>query len=420
MARAKRGAKSAPKTFPKDQGVEGEGDRFVPPDRIDQREDPEDRAQTIQFKDVSADIEVIERRDDDDGRESAGDGEEDDDDEADQRQTRRRSADDDDDDPVQNGRRLSQESRSVRARVNRERVLREQAEAKVANAERRARSVEERLAKLERVTTEVQENTSVKALEAKIAALEAEVKKALAEDDHKLAFEKQADLGDAKADLKLMKRDLEAARRQQIAEEEARKQSGAGAEAAADTGESPGTVDWKHANRGWWNRARYKDAKEDAIGIDADILGEINNGDHDFVKYSDEHFELLNARLAELYPDLPLYHTDGRAFEDDQQQEPDVNDRRNDRGARDRDGQRAPQNTRNRAPVSGRGTRQQNGRRVQSEADLAREGKVTLSKEDFGQMRLYGLDPKNNEHKKRFAKERMRSILTEDRRSARS
>jgi hypothetical protein len=54
-----------------------------------------------------------------------------------------------------------------------------------------------------------------------------------------------------------------------------------------------------------------------------------------------------------------------------------------------------------------------------TDADLARQGKVGLAEADFTQMRMYGLDPKNVEHKKRFAKERMRTIITDEKRSQR-
>ena len=46
-----------------------------------------------------------------------------------------------------------------------------------------------------------------------------------------------------------------------------------------------------------------------------------------------------------------------------------------------------------------------------SELEMARQGKVVLTAEDFKEMRIFKLDPNNPEHKKRFAQERARTLL---------
>ncbi len=68
---AKKAKKTAKTVFPKPEAEEGAPDRFIPPDRQDQLEnEPGDRAQVVQVKDLAADLEVITDDEDEDGEET--------------------------------------------------------------------------------------------------------------------------------------------------------------------------------------------------------------------------------------------------------------------------------------------------------------------------------------------------------------
>lgn len=391
--------KEEPKTFPKREGEDGP-DRFVPPDRPDQIEpDEADKPQEIQVRDLGADIEVIEDRGSDKRDEDQeGLRTEDDDDEPSDRRARRRvrvrrqdDADDGDD---------AQYSRKVRARINRERALKEQERIRAENAERTVRQLQQRVERLERVADEVKENQSVKDLEQKIAETRKALEQAVEEGKTAEQLDLTIKLGDLQADLKLLKRDLEQQRRAAIARET--EEEGDPKDQGATT-IPPLVSDWKRANARWYGKAAFKDANADAIQIDKDIISEIKAGDLDIEMYSEEHMQLLNERLAELYPDLPIHNVDGEPFELAEDDEEPVNDR-NTRG----------RNGRPQAPVRGAGSAR-SGRRQQTDVDLARQGRVRLDENDFRTMRLFGLDPDNAEHKKRFARERMRTILSAER-----
>jgi hypothetical protein len=78
---------------------------------------------------------------------------------------------------------------------------------------------------------------------------------------------------------------------------------------------------------------------------------------------------------------------------------------------RDRDTRRAPPR---RHAAGNMGTNDR--RRGNSDArTLAEQGRVRLTPADHAQMREYGLDPNSPKDKKAFAKERMRTILSEGR-----
>lgn len=415
MAAAKKKAAAGPKNFPKEQGEDGAPDRFIPPDRADQiPNEDDDRPTVIQVKDLSEGLEVIE------------------DEEREEREERREGAADDDDAPDsfeddeegeeddtrgRNGRGRGRYSKRVRARINRERTLTSQERLRADNAERRAKQMEERVAKLERVSTEVEGSQQVKELEAKIASMKEELKQAIEKGDTTVQLDLTIKMGELQGDLRVAKRDLEDAKRKQLADEEERKKTREQEDAAAaaggnDAGEGGGDAqEWIGANKTWWGKPRYARQQQMAVNLDKEILAEIAEGELDVEKYSDEHFEILNERLAKLYPDLPLHNADGEPYEEGAEDEANMNNR-------DRNDRRDTRSSGRRPPVGGQGTGR-NGRRQVSEADLARQGKVRLSEGDFTQMRMYGLDPKNAEHKKRFAKERMRTILTDERRAER-
>lgn len=429
MAKKKSGqAKQRATEFPKPQGVEGEGDRFVPPDRRDQLDaDPDDRAQEVVVKDLAANIQILEP--DAAGRDGDEDGDEPD----------RRGGDDEDDAPTRSegddddegsGSRRQQRSsargngksaRQIRARINRERALKDQANIRATNAVRRAENVEARLAKIERAQLDVNNNVGVKDLEQKIATLKGELAKAVEKGETQEQMDLTIKLGDAQADLKLLKYDLKRKQDDATAEEARAKKEreaadASGGDAGGDDEPAPTTQEWMAANRAWFSKVRFKEAKADAIALDKEILAEIADGEVDFEQYSEEHFEELNTRLAALHPDLPINSLDGEPFEaagDDDEEDENVGTRNNDRGG-DRRTARTPVNGR-RPPVGGSGQRS-NGRKQVSEVELAKQGKVRLDESDFKQMRMYGLDPKDPKQKERFARERMRSILTQDKR----
>lgn len=423
---AKKKAKAAgPKNFPKDQGEDGAPDRFIPPDRADQiPNEDDDRPTVIQVKDLAEDLEIVEGDDDDERPERV------------EREERASAADDDapetfeDEEGEEEEERGSRRngsrggySRRVRARINRERSLTSQQRIRADNAERRAKTVEDRLAKLERVSTEVAGSQQVKDLEAKILTLKTQLEESIEKGATKDQLDLTIKLGDAQGELRLAKRDLEDSMRKQVADEAQRKKEREEEDArvaAADNGEAgegdPG--EWIKANGTWWGKPKFARHQAMAVNLDKEINSQIADGELEIEKYSDEHLELLNERLAKLYPDLPLHNADGEPFDAEaeagaEEDEDDMNSR-----DRDRDDRRDNRSSSRRPPVGGQGS-SRSGRRQVSDADLARQGKVRLKEGDFTQMRMYGLDPKKPEHKKRFAKERMRTILTDARRAER-
>lgn len=323
-------------------------------------------------------------------------------------------------------------SRRVRARIqrerataNRERALREQTQRDLKE-ERAARvAQEERIGRLERATQEVTGNSGVKDLERQIADLRPQIAAAMEAGDTAKTLELQDRQGDLKAKLEVMKYDLtlkaraaevQAAARAKEAGRTAAGTAATGADDPADDPEVKAAVDaFVTANRHWWNRSKFKDAKADCINIERELRAEIRNGDHDFDAYSEEMWEELATRLHKEWPELELCDADGQDYTFDEDGEQDnVNQR--DRNGRNGQNDRGRNDTRGTSPTGGIG---KGARRQPSPVDLARQGKVTLTQEDFKQMRTYGLDPNKADDKKYFAKERMRTLLTQDRRGDR-
>lgn len=427
--------KAKERTFPKPQG-DGGPDRFVPEDRPDQiRPDPGDRPEII---DVFATSEEVEVRSGDDGADKGGadggdgGGREDDDrgvrmdsavegdargaarEDDDDRGSRRRHAargrrgeDDDDDD--------SEYSRRVRRRINRERVLRERSEKELAEERAARQRTDERLAKIERAQREGASTADIKTLEAEIARLQKDLDAAVEEDDTKLVLKLTTELGDKKADLRLAKVKAEQAAARAGDEEQRRESTDRN---GRESDEGDGLKDFLESNAHWWSRKRFADETDHAVVIDKRILREIKDGRVDFEPYSEEHLEELALRLKKHYPDLEVCDVDGEPIElpdddDDDGEGADMRSSNRGRGDRRDDRRNGRDTGRNggRAPVSNGGGRT-NGRRQQSEVELARQGKVHLTEDDYTEMRKFNLDPSNPEHKKRFARERMRTIVS--------
>lgn len=329
-------------------------------------------------------------------------------------------------------------SRKVRARVqreranlNRERQLRQQTEATLAEERTARQQLADRLERVERAQTEVAGNADVKSLEAQITALVPQITAATEAGETAKALDLQIKLGELQGDLKVLKYDL---RKRQEAADAAKAANAGRRDQRADSGTVPidpvaqqTSNEFIRMNRHWWNRTKNKEAREDAVAIDKEVLADLEAGELDFEPYSDEHFEEIAHRLHQTYPDLEICDLAGETYNfGDDEDDDDMNDR-DDRGRdRDRrDTRREPvrrddrRDARgDRAPVGrGPGGIGRGGRRTPSDAELARQGKVTLEQADFNTMRTFGMDPNNPEHKKYFAKERQRSILTDDRRN---
>jgi len=380
-------------------------DKFVPPDRPDQiAAEPEDRATEVDVfeGEQRPPLENIVQPN---GEEPKGERDDDDEEDDGRRRKRRRSDDDDEEEDY---------SKRVRRRINREISLRRRVETRLEREIAARQRAEERLARLEKLQQEIENNSSVKDIEQKIKEVTEQLAQAKEAGETQKELELTIKLTDLQAELKLLRFNLERNAREQIARDTS------GDEDADDT-RSYGrerSSEWIRANRRWWNTTRWAAAKRDAIAHDKTILEEIKDGTLDFEPYSDEHFEELSRRLKADYPELDLRTIDGDPFELDDDEGDDVSDRDNRRAAgeyhdRDRGSRQVNGNGSRRAPMGGLGGR--DGRRERSEVELAMAGKVRLTEDDFRQMRIFGLDPNNPEHKKRFAKERMRTILAEAR-----
>lgn len=329
--------------------------------------------------------------------------------------------------------------KKVRARLkrernllNRERELREQTNQQLTEERTARQALESRVGQMERKQLDITTNGGVKELEAKIAGLKTSLGAAIEAGETAKQLDLTIQLGDLQSDLKLLKFKLEQAQadasRRQEEERRANPTGGQGADegraASPFTPEELESIgDWQKANRHWMKRSKFKDAQEAAVEIDRDIIQDVRAGNEDFDLYSEEHLEELSRRLREEFPDLPVVDAAGDDYgfeEDDVDRDDGRGDRRNGgrqmNGRGERIGDRERGGSRN--PAGGRpaqGGIGQGGRRQPSAADLARQGKVQLNQEDFNQMRTFGMDPNNPEHKKAFAKERMRTVLTEER-----
>lgn len=298
-----------------------------------------------------------------------------------------------------------------RALVNRERNLREQTQRELAEERSARQALTERLDRIERAQTEVTGNADVKALQSKIDALAPQIAAATEGGDTKKALELQIQLGDLQGDLKILKYDLqrkaEVARVQSAQSQQAATQRATDTTVQVDPEAAESAERFKRANRHWWNRSGNKQARDDAVTIDVEVLGDIRNGELDFQPYSDEHWEEVARRLHESYPNLEIQDLEGAAYQFDEEGEgDDMNQRGNGR-----------QQQRRSIPTPPMRGAQQNGRRTQTEVDLARNGKVTLNEKDFNTMRTFKMDPNNPTDKKYFAQEKRRSILNGERQS---
>lgn len=314
-------------------------------------------------------------------------------------------------------------SRRVQGRINREVALRRRTENRlneqiVANDELR-----ERLVKIERRQSageiEGDAKKKIAELQVKIDAVTAKLKAAKDAGDTALDLQFTIELTDLQADKKLIER------RSEHQAAEARRAAEAGTDGAEEA-RTPAqqridrmTSKWQTANRKWWNLNRFQDVRQDAIELDKELRREVKDGLLDLEEYSDEYFAELSIRLKENYPDLDVRGLDGEAIEaepedldrdarhrDDDRRDRD--DRRDDR-RRDRD----PPRRTSRHPGGNMGTR--DGRRNGSDAlTMAQQGRVRLTEADYAQMRVYGLNPNDPAQKRAFAKERMRTILTDE------
>lgn len=353
-------------------------------------------------------------RGEDDRRQEARDDARGDDDDRDRDPPRRRDESDDD------------YSRRVRGRINRERALRLREtrradEQTIANQELRERVQKlERKQKAEDITGDAAKKISE--LNVKIEACKAKLAAAKEAGETAKELDIQIELTDLLADKKIIERRSEYQAQQ--AREAAEAPGGdRGGEDPEEQRIARAVSKWQRENRNWFNLRRFSDVRQDAVTLDKELRQEIQSGKLDMQEYSDDHFAELSIRLKELYPDLDVRGSDGERIEID---EDDVDSRRrtddddrdtrrgrdrdDDRG-RDRDTRRAPPR-RHPAGNMGSGDRR---RGPNSERQLAEQGRVRLTPADHAQMREYGLDPNDPKAKKRFAQERMRTILTQGR-----
>lgn len=307
-----------------------------------------------------------------------------------------------------------------RALVNRERTLREQTQKELTEERAARRDTDERIAKLERAQADIAGNSGVKDLEAKIAALRPQIVAALEAGETAKTLELNEQLADLKAKVEVLKYDLAQKQRQADAAAATRRTTGATTPTDTTSETDPRVaqlaVQFQKANRHWWNRTAFKEAREDAITMDREILGDIQAGELDFEPYSEEHWEELANRLHEAHPDLEIQDIDGQPYVFDDDQGGDMNDdtagRRNGGNTtRPQNGGRQQPNQRGRgaAPVRGMG---QGGRRGPDLVENARRGRVEIDEDLRNTMRIFKVDPNDANAKKYFARERARTILS--------
>lgn len=424
MAKARRNLK----THPKEQGEESDG--FTPPDTGRDVDDSAGSEVVDVFgKDttITLDTSNVDQNSADEGDARNARSEEDDGpSDGGARPARSvqpparngRSNDRGNDEDADFSRRTRQRIQRERAVANRERTLREQTQAQLAE-ERTARiAQDERLARIERAQSDIAGNADVKSLETQIQTLLPQITAATEAGETAKALTLTVKLGELQGDLKLLKYDLK--KKQEHAEAE-RARAATTRAAAPVVAENAGHPDpaaresaerFKTANRHWWNRNANQAIREDTVTIDAEVLADIDSGELDFDRYSAEHWDEVAKRLHKTYPDLEIQDLEGVAYEfDDEGNDMDRDDRNDDRrnGANGRQsGNRRQTNQRSTAPVSRMGN---SGRRAPSELQLAQQGKVTLTDQDRAEMRVFKMDPNNATDKKYFAKEKLRSIL---------
>lgn len=315
-------------------------------------------------------------------------------------------------------------SRRVQGRINREIALRRRTERRLEEQTVLNDEMRDRLAKVERrqsvsdITDDAKKKISD--IEREIEAIKVKLAAAVEAGDTKMQMDINIELATKISEKTVI------LKRSEYQAEQARTTAAAdpgtqGQPSAADQRVARMTSRWQTANRKWWNLNRFKDVRDDAIELDKDLRQEVRSGSLDLEEYSDEYFAELSTRLKENYPDLDVRGLDGEVIE----AEPDDLDRdarrRDDDRGRDREdpparrGRERDPPPKRRSHVGGNmGTR--DGRRTPNDArTLAAQGRVRLTEADYAQMRTYGLNPNDPKQKKRFAEERMRTILTEGR-----
>jgi hypothetical protein len=318
-------------------------------------------------------------------------------------------------------------SRRVRGRINRERALRLRSDRRADDLTIANNELRDRVLRLERSNkaAEISGDGAKKLDELKKKIEECTSRLAAAKEGGDTAKELQVqiELTDLLAEKKIIEK------RTEFLANEARTAAAAGEGGGpADEEQDPEkkriarmTGKWQRENRNWWNLRRFSDVRTDAVELDKELRAEVTSGRLDMEEYSDEYFAELSARLKDLYPDLDVRDLDGERvdaesgdLDRDARNRDDDRDLERGRGrdrdaGRDRDSRR-PAPRRHPAGNMGAGDR----RRGNSDArTLAEQGRVRLSPADHAQMREYGLDPNNPKDKKAFAKERMRTILSE-------
>jgi hypothetical protein len=326
----------------------------------------------------------------------------------------RMSGGDDDDEgrPVRRGRGDPEDSKRVQRRVERERALRRTSEERVTNLTRENKEIKDRLARIERASDTGESEKTLKGLTDKLAALQKKLETAIEDGKTVDQANLQMEIGDALAEKKLLERDIATAKARKDEKPEERE--------VTPTADRPPLVDdFMRANRRWWNLPSAEKLKNAAIEIDKQIKQEIKDGDADYEEYSEGHMDELTVRLAEEAERLDLgievRDINGDVYEPDEDEEEGSDDDEKDDATADRRSRET--NVRGKgkergAPQGGMGGRE--GRRgAQSDLELARQGRARLTADDYETMRVYGLNPNDEDHRKRFAKERVRTILTE-------
>lgn len=255
-------------------------------------------------------------------------------------------------------------SQKVQDRINRERRIAREARA-AAEAERG-----ERL-KAERRSLDAQKEaveTTKAALELQAKALKDALVKA--KEDGKTTEE--VDLQDKLNRVNARLQSVEGVERQLAADEERLKHGVAAASVNARANQ------WLRDNP-WFNNARFREQTAIARALDAGLSAE-----RLYAKDSPEYFEELDKRIRRRLPEV-LRHSRSQPAAAE-------------RGGRD--GQRQQQR---RDPTGGA----PRGGDSRQPAAAPRKGRVVLNRQDLANMAQFGLDPKNPEHQKEYAIQKM-------------
>lgn len=428
-------AKRNGKTKPPQQrarvfGENDPDDSFVPPDRNDtvatNEGDDNQPVETINFKTGAAELQSDEDKElADTAAAAARDKDANESPEPrraerpvrQERSTRRADAQDDQDDRGALSKAMRKRINRERAIANRERALREQSDKQLKDERVARQALDDRLIRIERTQKQVDTNGDLRALKVERDALVPMIAAATEAGETKKALELQIKHGELQGRIGIMEYDIKLRSENAQAIEAREKQERDRRQAEGDTSRQipahelaenqERIAGYKKSNRFWTRKGDNSDAFRIQGELDQEILDGISAGEYDFKPYSEEHFQELADQLHEEFPDLELcdpdgvpYEFDGTANEDDTR-----GDRRPERAMNERQ-----QNGR---PPAGRGGTRNGGRRAPDIVEQARQGKVTLTAEDFKTMRIYKLDPNNPKDKVAYAKERARSIISE-------